>query len=220
LSSAWDAKLIVFSQRKNEMLNWSKLEPLFETLPHKMHPAPEYNIPDSLKSLLEDYLLQPSSKRFLSLRDEIAASPHYAPYADYGAGVRPFMEKGDFEKAKDAVMAAMPGFLLNPGIHLYALHIYHELGREENARFEDFLIAMCIKGILSTGDGSKQQPYLVLSVTDEYDLLGFFKRRPLKQSLVDNNGRRCDCFDFEDGSQLWFDVDTPYMHQAKQFPKR
>lgn len=65
---------------------------------------------------------------------------------------------------------------------------------------------ICIDCILSTGDGSKDQPYLVLRTSDEYDVLEHLDKKVKQQSLTGNGEKRFDVLECEDGSEYWFDV--------------
>ncbi len=194
---------------------WSKLVSLLKSRPRESNPAPKNELSDLVRARLAHYLQDPSPEGFLQLRDEVAASPPYAPYTSkYKAVAFPLLESGEFEEAKNHLISMMPSYFLNPGIHKYTAYALQKLGAETSARFEYSLAALFLRGILSTGDGSKERPYLVLYIEDEYDVLGDMKKKLRKQALVKIEGRYCDCLDCEDGSQIWFDITTPFAHEA------
>lgn len=56
----------------------------------------------------------------------------------------------------------------------------------------------------STGDGTELSPWVVLRVSDEYDLLRAAGRRSVGQRLVDVAGVPCDRHELDDGSTVWF----------------
>ena len=74
----------------------------------------------------------------------------------------------------------------------------------------------CIRGILSTGDGTADKPYQVTRVSDEYDVLGHLGILPQGQSLTLKNGKAFDRLQCG-GSELWFDV-TSVFKDAKKNP--
>lgn len=158
---------------------------------------------------LERFLREQTLETFMSLRDAMIQSPDYDPYDHYQLEAHALLGEEEFEKVTEYLMSKMPGWILNPGIHKLLSFALHKLGDEERARMEFLLARAFLNGILSTGDGSEARPYLVSSVTDEYDVLEHLGKSLRQQSLVENEGRRCDRFDCEDGSQIWFDVSAP-----------
>lgn len=53
----------------------------------------------------------------------------------------------------------------------YRIYAFKQLGRLKEARAEEKQAAMIIDAILSTGDGSKENSFYVISTTNEYELL-------------------------------------------------
>jgi hypothetical protein len=68
----------------------------------------------------------------------------------------------------------------------------------------------CTEGILGTGDGTADHPYLVVRVSDEYDILRHLKKRSTSQGLRRKDDKSCDVMTCADGSQIWFDVSAPF----------
>ena len=128
-------------------------------------------------------------------------------------------EEEQFEKAKDLLESELPGWILNPGIHQMLSFAWHKLGQEEAAQYEFAVAVALLNAILSTGDGSKAQPYLVLYPTDEYDLLAYLEKRSTSQSLEMLGEKRYDCQTCDDGTEIWFDVTVPYAHLQKRYSK-
>ena len=73
-----------------------------------------------------------------------------------------------------------------------------------------------INAILATGDGSRERPYVVSSVKEEYIILGHFKQRLMLQALVDVDGRRMDMMSCEDGTAYYFDISTFFGRLTQQ----
>ena len=164
---------------------------------------------ESVSANLERFLREQTLETFMSLRDAMIQSPDYDPYDHYQSEAHALLGKGEFEKLTEYLMSKMDGWIVNPGIHKLLSFALHKLGHEERARMELLLARALLNGILSTGDGSEARPYLVSSVTDEYDVLEHLGKSLRQQSLVESEGRRCDRFECTDGSLIWFDVSAP-----------
>jgi len=158
---------------------------------------------------LQKYLHEPSRDNFISLRDAVAASPDYKPYLDYRKRVYPLLDQHKYDRARKYLESVMPKKFLNPGIHELLSFVLRELAEDEGAHAELMLAGILLKGILSTGDGSRENPYLVLYIDDEYNVLEHFEKQRVAQSLVQDGDRFYDRLGCADGSQIWFDVTVP-----------
>ena len=172
---------------------------------------------DAIVAELLQYLAEPTPERFLDLRAAVAELPTYEPYSFNQRVVRPLFEEGRFEEAKDLLEAALPGWILNPGIHQMLSFAWHKLGQEDAAQYEIAVAVALLNAILSTGDGSKAQPYLVLYPADEYYLLASLEKRSTSQSLEIVGEKRCDRLTCDDGTEIWFDVTAPYAYLQKRY---
>ena len=65
-----------------------------------------------------------------------------------------------------------------------------------------------INPILATGDGSRERPYVVSSVKEEYLILEHFNKIKTMQMLMDVDGKPMDCIGCEDGATYHFDIST------------
>jgi hypothetical protein len=170
---------------------------------------------ESVQTHFERYLREQSLESFMRLRDAVIALPGYEPYSNYKLEAHSLLEKTEFDKAVKYLMSKMPGWLLNPGIHKLLSFAFHKLGDEDKAKSEYALARLFLNAILSTGDGSEARPYLVSSVTDEYDVLEHLGRHLQQQTLIERGDKRYDRFDCKDGSQIWFDITVPLTHFGK-----
>ena len=80
------------------------------------------------------------------------------------------------------------------------------LGDDARARAERGLQALAIESIRSTGDGTRERPWSVLRISDQYDLLRADRRTSRQQSLVTADGGLLDRHVCDDGTEAWFDV--------------
>lgn len=136
----------------------------------------------------------------------MAASPDFEPYGGDTREAAALIEEGKYEEGLSRLMSMMNSWFLNPGIHLLVSRAHLKMENEENARVELALAKLFLKGILSTGDGSEEHPYLVMRVADEYDILRFFEKKLRIQCLIEEGGKNFDRLECEDGSHIWFDV--------------
>ena len=118
-------------------------------------------------------------------------------------------------------MQHFPNLLLSPRLHLLAGLAERKLGNDENADTELAISRQCLAGILSTGDGSQQSPFLVLRTSDIYDVLDHLNKEPQTQSLVHRGERSFDVMRCQDDSEYWFDISEPFqkLEQSDTLPE-
>lgn len=171
-----------------------------------------------MKDAFLEFLQQPSPESFGKVRRLILESPHYAPYSKQLDEIDALIQEGSFERAREAVQAAMPNFLLSPRAHIYAAFLARQRGDKEAERIEGYLATLCAQAILTTGDGSEERPYLVMRVSDEYDVLRFLEKDLASPSLVTKGEKHLDRVTLTGGEVLWFDISDAYqrLHLAPE----
>ena len=100
----------------------------------------------------------------------------------------------------------MPNWILNPGIHFVAAQAFRELGDTERAESEAETGRALLGGLLMTGDGSPERPYIVLRAADEYDVLASMGLRCRAHQVAYRSGRAYDALACDDGRDVWIDV--------------
>lgn len=108
------------------------------------------------------------------------------------------------------ISALMPNWLLSPYIHVFWSMVANQLGNQKASEMEMFIAQMCLKGILSTGDGSPEHPFLVTRTLDEYDVLRNMNKELEMQSLVKTDGKLMDYLRCKDGTEIVFDITDCY----------
>jgi hypothetical protein len=169
----------------------------------------------SLSAHVLHFLQAQTEGNFLALRQEIATVPGFSRYASYEAVGFALVEQQKLTEALAALKAMMPGSFLSPGLHNLLAFIQTKLNNGEEAGKESYLATAVMRSILATGDGSEARPYLVLQVSDEYDVLKVLGKESAAQGLHWRQERVLDRHECTDESILWFDVTTP---QAEQRP--
>ena len=167
-----------------------------------------------MQSLYHEYLKAPSRSNYLILRDACLNDADYDPCSRELDAIEHLVEEGVWDLAGLAIGDALPNLLLSPRLHLLAAHVSRAQGHHDAAEFESATALALVQGILSTGDGSKDTPYLVTRTSDEVDVcqrLGKFSERHLPQH---KDGRNLDELKTSDGDAIWFDMTEPYHRYA------
>jgi hypothetical protein len=169
----------------------------------------------SLSDTVRQYLDDPTPETYQEVREQIAASPNYAPYASAAEQAQPLLAQAKYAEAVTAVEALMPGAFLSPGAHVLLAHAHENLGNEPEHQAEMALAAATITGLLQTGDGTFERPYQALYLSDEYDVLYYLGKKSKLQSLVRRENRNLDQHTCDDGQTLWFDVSLFFANRPK-----
>lgn len=160
----------------------------------------------SIWQLFDIHLRDQSINSFMQVRDALIASSDYKPYTSDKLKIRHLVEQEQFQEALDYLLSVMGNWLLNPDAHELASYISYRLGQQDLAKLEYTVAQLCLKDILSTGDGSKDSPFLILHIDDEYDVLRYLNKKRENQTLFEADGRRYDVLTCEDSTTIWFDV--------------
>jgi len=172
------------------------------------------------KELFEAFLKEPTKESYLRVFEAVASAPSYNPYSRDLDEATDLMKDKKHKEAQEKLEKAMPNLLLSPRAHQFASIAAKGLGDDKKAESERDAAAACLKGILLTGDGSADRPYLVTRVSDEYDLLRHLKKGKKAQSLRNKDGKSYDVIDCADGSQVWFDITVVFGRLMKGFEKK
>jgi hypothetical protein len=147
-----------------------------------------------------------SAADLAALRDVVRRSPGFDPGLDVVDVVATALARGDHADAASLVQGLMPGAFFSPSAHAALAAAHAGLGDDARARAERRLQALALESIRSTGDGTRERPWSVLRVSDEYDALRAARRTSQQQTLVTVDGRSLDRHVCDDGSEAWFDV--------------
>ncbi|MFY0629402.1 MAG: DUF4919 domain-containing protein [Flavobacteriaceae bacterium] len=118
-----------------------------------------------------------------------------------------FLEKEEYDKA---IAFNDVNSLLSPRVHLMKNYAYTKKGMPDEAGFELLFAQKILENICLTGDGSKEDPYLVLRVQDERDVLNFLGEKFRMQALCKGEGFVYDSIQTESGKSFYFDITECY----------
>jgi len=161
-------------------------------------------------ALFAAFVKQPSKQSYLGVLAALASSEAYQPYSNDLWDIEKLVEQKQFKQAQARVDKARPGLLLSPRFHFLAARTAAGLGDAATRAAELSLFNECLRAILSTGDGSREKPYVVSMVADEYDLLRHLKKLKHSQGLIIEDENRYDRIQCQDGSEVWFDITAPF----------
>lgn len=157
---------------------------------------------DAINQWIDD----PSHTHTDQLRDAIQSAPNYSSSVELTSTVVPLLEKGAYAEARDTVLAVMPGSFLSPVAHTALSRAHLALGDDVAADRERVFARASLVSILNSGDGTRQSPWIVLRLSDEYDVIAAMGTRVSEQSVTQPDGRILDHLTTEDGQQLWFEL--------------
>ena len=153
------------------------------------------------------FVAEPTFERYLAVRELIQAMPEYDPYGGALEAIGPPFEAGAFRKVLRACDALGWEWCLSPRVHFWTGVAAQQQGDADRSAQAKCRIQACLQGLLSTGDGTQEQPFLVTYLSDEYDLLRCLSAAPVAgQELLDAWCAQCDVIHCRDGRQYWFDV--------------
>jgi hypothetical protein len=162
------------------------------------------------------FVENPTGAQYRELLDELTAGPDYRPYARQIEQIHGLLDAEEYEKAFQACQLSSRTLLLSPEVHMLAGFAARELGDEERFEIERVVTAACVRGILDTGDGTMEKPYVVSVTSDEHLVLEVLKKTYGSQELVRDGDRFLDLVRTTDGEEVYFDITSPYLNLQSQ----
>lgn len=169
-----------------------------------------------MRELFIRFIESPDKDTYLALRAAIMATADYDPYSSEFEAAAEQYDQGLAAEARDALLGAIPNLLLSPGAHQMLSFLSAKCGDEEASKMEMMIAAACAEGILATGSGTAEEPYIVLRTSDEYDIVEYLGKEAAKQSLHEHGGRHLDRLECQDGTEYWFDISDAFAQLSKR----
>ncbi|WP_312301958.1 DUF4919 domain-containing protein [Chryseobacterium sp.] len=165
-----------------------------------------------------EFLTDPTKETFLKCRELVISNPEYDPYSQDTENMQNLLNNGKFE---DVIQYVNINILLSPSAHIYKYFAYKELGNEKARNVEMMIVQTLFECLEKTGDGTRKSPYIVTRISDERDLIRHhFNKQEVSQWLIRDEDKIIDVLKLVDGTEVCFDIKTPYQRLAFSFNKR
>lgn len=168
-----------------------------------------------MKDQFNKFLSSPTRETYLTVREELISSDAYDPYSDEFDVAGKLYEEGNLSEACGTLERAMSNLLLSPRAHRLLSFLYAKEENEEAAEMEFGIADTCLQGILTTGEGSLENPYLVVRTSDEYDVLEYLDKQMAQQALTGRDAKHFDVISCVDGTEYVFDITDAYNHLSQ-----
>ena len=171
---------------------------------------------------------RPDQMDYTAFRFAYAASESFTPipFDDDGEALDDAMARGDWSAAAAVLDRLLPRGYARAHLHLYAIIVYRALADPRAAHHEAVYDGL-IESILQSGQGTPDAPWVVISVEEEYAVLGALRLLSGEQDLLPVGDRQLDCISTvprDDPSatpvDLHFDVTLAYEALGRVVRKR
>jgi len=173
-----------------------------------------------VEKLFEAFLKAPTRENYVKVHKAVTSHEKYDGYSRDLGKIGDLVRQKKHKEAKALLEKGMPNLLLSPRAHRYGILAAEGLGDAAAVAREREAYQKCVKGILSTGDGTPGRAYIVTRVSDEYDLLRVLRKRQTQQGLVHKDGKSYDVVTCTDGTSLWFDVTAAFAAMSRRFREK
>lgn len=155
---------------------------------------------------LQAFLEAPNARSYRRVREALLEETCTNGSTSQLAALAELAAAGDYPALLTAALELLPAWALSPRVHFYAALAAEEVADAETAELEKFVFQACLEGLLATGEGTPEAPYLITYVSDEYDILTALGLESHSQELVEHRGLVCDVVQCRDGSEVWFEL--------------
>lgn len=177
----------------------------------------------SYETLLAAAKANPEHADYKALRDAYAESADYNPLlnqTDEHKAVFKVIKAEDWVQGAVKAEAALAVDWTDLNMHMLAALAYHRLGNEAKAKPHVQAATGLFTSIVNSGDGkTTKTAYSVITIAEEYSVLGILHLTRTKQELLEIDGHRYDRLDVTSAQgltgQLYFNVDRPFTRSVK-----
>lgn len=168
-----------------------------------------------MRELFFEFVKAPSRNTYLAIHEAVVSSEQYNPYSQEMSSIQDLLDEERYEDARRSLSEAMPNLLLSPRAHMLMGFIAEKTGDADGSQLERYFASACAEGILATGQGSKESPYVVLRTSDEHDVVQYLGKEFVSQALINEEPQHYDVITCADDSEFWFDISIPYNKLAQ-----
>jgi hypothetical protein len=170
----------------------------------------------------------PAHADFPRLRRAFAQSPHYNPYGEpFDPGpVRQEVANGERVAGLLALDRVLEGHWMDLDAQRFAAAACRRLGETDRAERHAAFHEGLLRAILEAGDGrSFETAWPVLSVAEEYHILGLLRLEVEAQALTERDGHTFDVLTVKDHKtgdsfKVYFNIDAPHRWLTQRLEQR
>jgi len=180
-------------------------------------------------ALLARLKARDTSIDFTALRLAYAHSPEYSPYGSDADDLRDSMmaalQRRDYRRAVQQADSALTFDYLDIRTHVMRAFAAEQAGDSAAATWDRVVASLLTRSITRSGSGNADSPYVVVSVAEEYAVLGMTGYDRGRQSLGKCGKRPCDVLEttnHETGQPrtFYFDISLPMGHLDHLFDNK
>ncbi len=156
-----------------------------------------------------DFVAGPTKENFLKHREMIITNPEYDPDSDDLEIMEQLYADRQYEKLNYYVTVNV---LLSPKAYFLKYISLKQIGNEKAVDSIVFLCHTILNCIEKTGDGTINNPYVIIRISDEKDLLELrLGKKHIQQRFMQDGDKYLDVLTLEDGSEMYFDITDAYL---------
>ncbi len=164
------------------------------------------SVDPKLRDAFGAYLKQGTLESFLAAREVLLSLPSYDPWSTELAEFDRLLEREDWGGIHRTALGVLDNWMLTPYLHECLALAHRRLGDESLCALEAELAAACARGILMTGDGTAERPYLIVRPDDAYGAMLFDGKEWTYEREVSRAGRTLRALTDADGTEHWFEL--------------
>ena len=163
---------------------------------------------------------------FTALRLAYATSPEYAPYGSDADAHRDSLNaalgRQDYQRVILEADSALAIDYLDVRTHVLRAYASEQLGDATAAAWNRAVAAHLVQSIMQSGSGTADSPYVVISVREEYAVLGMNNYQRGMQALGECGSRPCDILETthretQEKRTFHFDISLPKAYMDRLF---
>jgi hypothetical protein len=143
---------------------------------------------------------------FLEMREWIYTHKDYSPYNLSVEKMEKLYLDEKYKEVFELYGQDWLNLLLSPRVHMILSNIFKMIKDKEKTEFHQAAAYILIELITKCGDGSAEQPYKVLRISDEYDVLSALQEEKKIQELVLHEEHAYDVINTISGKMFYFDI--------------
>ena len=155
---------------------------------------------------LRSFLNRPTEQKYRWLRRSVMNESQYDPRAAEIIRIELQLATDNPKQILDQTGRLAWFWQLCPRWHFVRARAFEKLGWQRRTSASVARMQSCLRGALSTGNGSRQAPFSAVFLTDQSDLMQVIGEKTRYQQLVQVAERRYDVITSHDGQDIWFDV--------------